>query len=53
MPTIKTGEKRNDYVKRAVPMMIKEGLTQAQSVGKAEGMFSNKKRKGLAKALKG
>lgn len=27
-------------MKRAIPVMIQEGLTQKQAVGKAEGMYS-------------
>lgn len=42
MPTVKKGEKRNDYVGRCVPEVIKEGKTQKQAVGKCEGMFSGK-----------
>lgn len=42
MPSVKKGEKRNDYVSRAVPEMMKEGLTQRAAVGKAEGLFNSK-----------
>ena len=45
MPTVKKGEKRNDYVKRAVPVMMKEGLSQKAAVGKAEGMYSQHQKK--------
>jgi hypothetical protein len=42
MPAVKKGEKRSDYVGRAVPQLMKEGLTQKQAVGKAEGMYTGK-----------
>jgi hypothetical protein len=42
MPAVKKGEKRNDYVKRCVSEVMKEGKTQKQSVGKCEGMFTGK-----------
>jgi hypothetical protein len=45
MPKVKKGESRNKYVSGAIPMMIKEGLTKRQAVGKAEGMFDSSKRK--------
>jgi len=44
MPKVKKGEIRNDYVSRAVPQMIKEGLTQKQAVGKAEGVYTSAKK---------
>ncbi len=45
MPSVKKGEIRSHYVKRAVPVMMKEGLTQKQAVGKAEGMFTHSKKR--------
>ena len=42
MPSVKKGESRNKYVSRTIPQLIKEGLTQRQAVGKAEGMYSSK-----------
>lgn len=39
MPEPKRGESRSSYVNRAVPMMMAEGLSQSQAVGKAEGMY--------------
>ncbi len=43
MPSIKKGESRAEYLKRAIPMMMAEGLTQRQAVGRAEGMYNSKK----------
>ncbi len=45
MPAVKKGEKRSDYVKRAIHMMIAEGLTPKQALGKAEGMYDSYKKK--------
>lgn len=45
MPRPKKREKRSEYVHRAVPMLMAEGLTQKQAVGKAEGMYSYYKRR--------
>ncbi len=42
MPSVKKGEKRNDYVSRCVPEVMKEGRTQRQAVGKCEGMYSGR-----------
>ncbi len=44
MPRVKKGETRSSYVKRAIPAMIKEGLTQKQAIGKAEGMYDSAKK---------
>lgn len=46
MPKVKKGETRNQYVSRAVPVIMKEGKTQKQAVGKAEGMYTSAKKKG-------
>lgn len=40
MPAVMKGESRSDYMSRCVPMVIKEGKTNEQAVGKCEGMFS-------------
>jgi len=53
MPKVKVGEKRSDYVARAVPVLMKEGLDQKAAVGKAEGIFSSHKRGGIAKLARG
>lgn len=45
MPNPKKGETRNHFVARAVPIIMKEGKTQKQAVGKAEGMFTSAKKK--------
>ena len=42
MPSVKKGEKRNDYVGRCVPEVKKEGRSQKAAVGKCEGMYSGK-----------
>jgi hypothetical protein len=42
MPAVKKGEKRNDYVSRCIPTVMKEGKDQKAAVGKCEGMFTNK-----------
>lgn len=43
MPAVKRGESRNDYVKRAVDMLVhKEGLSPKAAVGKAEGLYDSK-----------
>jgi hypothetical protein len=50
MPSVKKGETRNAYVKRAVKQMVeKEGLSPKAAVGKAEGMFDQAKKKGKRK----
>lgn len=41
MPMPTKGQSRNKYLNKAIPMMMKEGLTQKQAVGKAEGMFTH------------
>ena len=45
MPSVLKGEKRNHYVSRAIPLLMQEGLTQRQAVGKAEGLFTYNKKK--------
>lgn len=45
MPKVKEGERRSEYVHRAIPYMMSEGLTQKQAVGKAEGMFDSHMKK--------
>ncbi len=42
MPSVKKGETRAHYLQRAIPMLIKEGLSPKAAVGKAEGMFDEK-----------
>ena len=53
MPKVKKGESRSHYVARAVPILMSEGLTQKQAVGKAEGMYTGKwgLKKGKRRAL--
>ena len=46
MPKPRKGETKSKYISRAVSYMIKkEGLTQKHAVGKAHGMWRNKKKK--------
>jgi len=52
MPQVRSNEKRSEFVKRCVPIVMKEGLSQQAAVGKCEGIYSGKKRKGIAKAMK-
>lgn len=47
MPRPKKGEKRSDYLKRAIPEIMGEGMRQNAAVGKAEGMFTHYKKKGF------
>jgi hypothetical protein len=42
MPAVKKNETRSHYVNRAIPMLMKEGLSQRVAVGKAEGLFNSK-----------
>ncbi len=55
MPAVKTGESRNQYLKRAIPQIMSEGASQKAAIGKAEGMYSSHwtgpKKKGFKKAL--
>jgi len=39
MPTVNKGENKNDYMARCVPIVIKEGNTSEQAVGKCNGMW--------------
>jgi len=41
MPAPKKGEKLSDYMKRAIPVFLKEGLTLKQAKGKAYGWWMN------------
>jgi hypothetical protein len=40
MPIPKKGETRSEYVSRAIPVLMDEGHTRSQAIGKAEGMFT-------------
>ena len=42
MPAPRKGETLKHYLGRAIPVMMKEGLTQKQAVGKAYGWHKNK-----------
>lgn len=41
MPTVKSGESRNDFVARCVPMVMGEGASQDEAVGKCEGIYNS------------
>lgn len=41
MPTPKQGEKRNEYMARCIPMVMKEGHTQEQAKGECAGMWES------------
>ena len=41
MPEVKSGESRESYMKRCVPIVMKEGLDSKAAVGKCEGMFNS------------
>ena len=44
MPAVKQGETEEEYIARAVPIMMKsEGLSQKHALGKAYGMFKSAK----------
>jgi len=40
MPRPRKGESRNQFVHRAVPIIMEEGLSRKAAVGKAEGMYT-------------
>jgi len=42
MPSVEKGEKKNHYMKRCVPMLIKEGKKQDQAVAQCLNMFKEK-----------
>lgn len=46
MPAPRKRESLKHYLDRAIPAMMKEGLTQKQAVGKAEGWYHGKKKSG-------
>lgn len=41
MPKPRKGESRSNFVSRAIPILMDEGLSQKQAVGKAEGMYTH------------
>lgn len=45
MPDVKDGESRKDYMKRCVPIVVAEGHTQDEAVGKCEGMYDEHTKK--------
>ena len=42
MPSVQKGEKKDHYMKRCVPMLIKEGKKQEQAVAQCLSMFKQK-----------
>lgn len=42
MPSVEQGEKKDHYMKRCVPMLIKEGKKQDQAVAQCLNMFKEK-----------
>ena len=46
MPRPRKNEKRNEFVARAVPILMAEGLSEKAAVGKAEGMFTTYRGRG-------
>jgi hypothetical protein len=45
MLKVRKGKKKADYVSRAIPILMAEGLSQKSAIGKAYGMYETKKRK--------
>ena len=41
MPTVKSGESRNDFVTRCVPIVMGEGTDKDSAVGKCEGIYNS------------
>jgi len=46
MPRPRKGETRKQYLKRAIPEFRKEGYTEKQAVGRAEGFYDTYHKKG-------
>jgi len=54
MPKPKKGETREHYLRRAIPVMRDEGLSQKAAVGKAEGMYDHARgRHGASEPIEG
>lgn len=45
MPIPRKNETRSSFVSRAMPIIMKEGRTQKEAVGKAEGIYTSWKKK--------
>ena len=45
MPKPRKNEKRKDYIARCVPIVVREGLTPRQAVGRCHGMWRQSKKK--------
>jgi hypothetical protein len=52
MPEPKSGETQNDFIARCVPIVIDEGKTQDQALGKCYGIWRSSKKKSLIKTAK-
>ncbi len=52
MPEPKSGETQNDFIARCVPIVIDEGKTQDQALGKCYGIWMSSKKKSLIKTAK-
>jgi hypothetical protein len=51
MPKPNSGESRNDFVKRCVPIVMSEGTDQDAAVGKCEGIYNSVRKSLITKAL--
>jgi len=45
MPDPKKDEKKEDYMKRCIPILVKEGKSVSQAVAVCSSMFDNRKTK--------
>lgn len=52
MPKPRVGENKKDYISRAIPMLIHEGLELKAAQGKAFGMWNTYSGKGKKKKKK-
>ncbi len=43
MPSVKSGESKNDFISRCIPIVKGEGKTQKQAVGQCYGMWKHAK----------
>jgi hypothetical protein len=51
MPNVKSGEKRDDFLKRCIPMVMNEGADQDAAVGKCEGIYNEAKKSEVRHAV--
>ena len=52
MPTPRKGEKRSDYIARAIPIIMREGKTSEEATRKANGLFDYHRRPQKGKGKK-